>query len=83
MSLKSLGTIRQTAKPNKKRPNVPVKGLQYFAYTIREVFFDETVCLARLSNIDNDARNVGEFLHYSTPFFFVLLHFLFTYGLVP
>ena len=71
-----LAYVRQR-NPNKNRPDIPVKGLQYIAYTIREVFFDKTVCLARLSNIDNDARDVNEFLHHSTPFFFVLLHFLF------
>ena len=54
-----------------------MKGLEYFPYTIWEVFFDKTVCLARLPDIDHDARDVGEFLHHSTPFFFVLLHFLF------
>ena len=68
--------VRQR-NPNKNRPDIPVKGLQYFAYTIREVFFGKTVCLARLSNIDNDAPDVDEFLHHSTPFFFILLHFLF------
>lgn len=54
-----------------------MKGLQYFAYTIREVIFDNTVCLAQLSDIDDDVRNIREFLHHSTPFFLVLLHFLF------
>ena len=76
MPPKSLG-IRQTTNPNKYRSDIPVKGLQYIAYTIREVFFDKTVCLTRLSNINNDARDVREFLHHSIPFFFVLLHFLF------
>jgi hypothetical protein len=71
-----LAYVRQR-NPNKYRPDIPVKGLQYIAYAIREVFFDKTVCLARLSNINNDSRDVDEFLHHSTPFLFVLLHFLF------
>jgi hypothetical protein len=57
--------------------DIPVEGLQDFAHTIRKVFFGKTVCLARLSDVDNDACDVGEFLHHSIPFFFVLLHFLF------
>ena len=71
-----LAYVRQR-NPNKNRSDIPVKGLQYISYTIREVFFDKTVCLARLSDINNDAPDVDEFLHHSTPFFFVLLHFLF------
>ena len=54
-----------------------MKGLEYFPYSIREVFFDKTVCLARLPNINHNACDVPEFLHHSIPFFFVLLHFLF------
>lgn len=54
-----------------------MKGLQYFAYTIREVIFDKTMCLARLSDIDDDVRNIRKLFHHGTPFFFVLLYFLF------
>jgi hypothetical protein len=48
-----------------------------FAYPIWEFFFDKAVCLARLSDVDDDARDVGEFLHHRSPFFFVLPYFLF------
>jgi hypothetical protein len=54
-----------------------MKRLQYFAYPIWEIFFDKAVCLARLSDVDNDARDIGELLHNIIPFFFVLLYFLF------
>ena len=62
---------------NKNRLDIPVEGLQYVAHTIREVLLDEAVGLTRLSDIDNDARDVGELLHHGTPLFFVLLDFLF------
>ena len=57
--------------------DAPVKGLQYIAYTIWEVLFDEPMRLARLPDVDDDTCDVREFLHHRTPFFFVLLHFLF------
>ena len=57
--------------------DVPVKGLQDIAYTIWEVLFDEPMCLARLTDVDDDTCDIREFLHDRIPFFFVLLHFLF------
>jgi hypothetical protein len=57
--------------------DIPFKGLQYIAYSVRDVIFDETVCLARLSNVNDDARDVRKFLHRRSPFFFVLFNFLF------
>ena len=62
---------------DKNRLDIPVEGLQYVAYTIREVLLNEAMCLTRLSDIDNDARDVGELLHHGTPLLFVLLNFLF------
>ena len=54
-----------------------MEGLQYLSHTIWEILLDEAVGLARLSDIDNDTRDVGELLHHGAPLFFVLLYFLF------
>ena len=54
-----------------------MKGIQYIAHALREVSFDETMFLARLSDIDNNACDIGKLLHDRIPFWLELFNFLF------
>ena len=59
-----------------------MKGLQYCAETVREIFFSQATCLAQLSYTDDDVCASGELIHHCVPFFLALLHFLYQHTML-
>ena len=62
------------------RRDEPLKRIQNGLQTGRQIFLTQVMIFAHVADIDNDARDSGEFVHHYFTLLFALLHFLKTHS---